>query len=254
MQRYFVDPASFAGAIVRITGDDARHLHTVMRAKAGDAVIVSDGQGREAEARIVSVDRQSVEAELGPIRSCAAEPGIEVWIAQGLPKGDKMEMVIQKGTEAGAAGFVPFVSERTIVRYDERKEAKRVERWAKIAKEAAEQAQRGRIPRVEAVAEWQRVLGMCAEADAAFVCYEREEASPFRPLLRQLRENRREPERPLRVMLVIGPEGGFAEREIAEAESAGCRPVSLGRRILRTETAALVALSCMMYEFGEMGG
>lgn len=254
MQRYFVDPEMFCGSTALISGDDARHLQTVMRAKAGDMVIVSDGRGREAEARIFAFGSNGVEVELGPVRVCAAEPCVEVWIAQGLPKGDKMEIVIQKGTEAGAAGFVPFVSERTVVRYDDRKEAKRNGRWAKIAKEAAEQAQRGRIPPVMPVSDWRGVLEFCKRADAAFICYEREGELKFRQLLKELFGRGREPGRILRLALVVGPEGGFAEREIAEAEAAGLVPVSLGRRVLRTETAALVALSCIMYESGEMGG
>lgn len=254
MQRYFVEPGSLGGATVRISGDDARHLHTVMRAKAGDTVIVADGEGREAEARIITVDRRYVEAELGPIRRSTAEPGIEIWIAQGLPKGDKMDTVIQKGTEIGAAGFVPFVSERTVVRYDNRKEAKRSERWARIAKEAAEQAHRGRIPPVEPVADWHALLARCGQADAAFICYEGEKAMRFRHLLQEVFSRRQGADRPVRMMLIVGPEGGFSPREIAEAEQAGCRPISLGRRVLRTETAALVALSCVLYEYGEIGG
>jgi 16S rRNA (uracil1498-N3)-methyltransferase len=251
MQRYFVPVESYKQEQLAITGDDAHHLANVMRAKPGETVIISDGDGREALAKLVTVDKAEVTAEVSERRNSISEPMVRVVIAQALPKGDKLEMVIQKGTEIGAFRFIPFVSERTIVQYDAKKEAKRMDRWSKIAKEAAEQAHRGRVPVIESVISWRELLKKAMEADASYFCYEKESALQLRSMLSKLRLERGEQ---AEIMLIIGPEGGFTEKEAREAEEAGCVPVSLGRRILRTETASLVGLSAILYEYGEIGG
>ncbi len=256
MQRYFIPKEHFLDTTVRVTGDDAHHLTHVMRARIGDRIICSDGSGREAIAQVTEMDKGMVVASIIEHVEPANEPRIDVWIAQSLPKGDKMDAVIQKCTEIGAARFIPFVSERTVVRYDAKKEEKRVERWHKIAKEAAEQAHRSRIPVVEAPFDWERLLHIASWADAAFILYEKENGLMFRDALRGLFDDAAPGGRTAKrnVLIVIGPEGGFSEREIKEAEEAGLKPVSLGKRILRTETAAMVGLTCILYEFGEMGG
>jgi len=257
MQRYFVAQENFGTNSVQIQGDDAFHIQNVMRAKLGDHIIVANGIGQETIAEIVVLSKGAVEASYLELTSSAGEARVEVWVAQALPKGDKMETVIQKGTEIGANRFIPFTSERTIVQYDAKKEAKRVERWARIAKEAAEQAHRGRIPSIEPVATWRELLAMVPHATVAFICYEKENAQQFRKLLqavlsKDLASNCNH--KPVQIMLIVGPEGGLTEGEIREAEEAGCRTISLGRRILRTETAAMVGLSCILYESGEIGG
>ena len=248
MQRYFVPKDQFTLSTVKILGDDAHHLNRVLRARPKDRIIACDGEGREVLAEIVELGKNGVAARIIEELPANREPCVQVWIAQSLPKGDKMETVIQKGTEIGASRFIPFVSERTIVQYDSHKENKRLERWRKIAKEAAEQANRSRIPLVEPPHSWQQLLKLVSSADAALFCYEKEEKTMLKNALRE----------PLRtpkvILLMIGPEGGFTEKEADDARAAGCRPVSLGRRILRTETAALVGLAGILYEFGEMGG
>jgi len=172
-----------------------------------------------------------------------------------LPKGDKMDSVVQKCTEIGADRFIPYTSERSIVQYAADKAARRCERWRKIAKEAAEQAHRNRIPAVDEPVSWERILQLAGAADLALICYEKENALELRRLLAErLGRERRETERQPTVLLIVGPEGGFTPQEIAQAEAAGIKPVSLGRRILRTETAAMVGLTCILYESGEMGG
>lgn len=255
MQRYFVPPAAIQGRTVILEGDDAFHLAKVMRMRPGDKFIVCDGTGREAEAVLTDVTPARAAAEMETPRPSAGEPAWTVVIAQSLPKGDKMELVIQKGTELGAAGFVPFRSERAIVRYDGKQEAKRLERWRKIVKEAAEQAHRGRLPDVAEVTSWQQLLASFGEYDDVYFCYEKQGGEPSAGLRTRIRETMsRKPKERLKLLVVVGPEGGFTEQEAAEAEAAGARPAGLGARILRTETAALAALSCLMYESGEMGG
>jgi len=253
MQRYFVPPEQLRADTVFLEGDDAHHLQRVMRAEVGDQFICSNGLDREVQARITELAKGVVTAQIVKELPMNAEPAVQVWVAQSLPKGDKMELVIQKGTEIGAARFLPFLSERTVVQYDARKEARRTERWQKIAKEAAEQAHRNCVPQVEAVLAWKELLQLAGEVDAAWICYEKEDGQQLRPAIRQaLAAGKLEPGR--RVLLAVGPEGGFTPQEIAAAEAAGFASVSLGARILRTETAAMVGLTCLFYETGEMGG
>jgi 16S rRNA (uracil1498-N3)-methyltransferase len=247
MQRYFIPKEQFFDHTVHITGDDVHHLSKVMRAVAGDTVICSNGANREAIVEITELHKDKIIAAIIEELPMNNEPKTEVWVAQSLPKADKLETVIQKCTEIGAARIIPFVSERTVVQYDQKKEVKRHDRWCKIAKEASEQAHRNRVPAVDLPFTWKQLLQLLPDLQLVLICYEKEDAQTFRTLL--------EKHKPLdKVMIVIGPEGGFTPQEVAQAEAAGCQSVSLGRRILRTETAAMVALSCILYETGEMGG
>lgn len=255
MQRYFLPLEQFHATTqtVTIEGDDAHHLGRVMRAEVGDKVICSNGMDREVLVRITHLDKGAVTAEIVEELAMDAEAAVDVWIAQSLPKGDKMELIIQKGTEIGAARFLPFLSERTIVQYDAKKEAKRTERWQKIAKEAAEQAHRNRVPQIESVYSWKQLLQRAKEADVAWICYEKEDGQQLKPAIQAaLAAGQVGPGK--QVLIAVGPEGGFTEQEIKQAEEAGFRSVSLGNRILRTETAAMVGLTCLFYETGEMGG
>ncbi|WP_166238375.1 16S rRNA (uracil(1498)-N(3))-methyltransferase [Paenibacillus turpanensis] len=249
MQRYFVNPEQIQEGRVVITGDDAHHIIRVMRGKPGQTFIVCDGSGTDVLAELTELHKDSVTANIVETIPYNREPKVNVWIFQGLPKGDKLETVIQKGTELGAARFIPFQSARTVVQIDERKEGKKVERWGKIAKEAAEQAHRSRIPVVEAPLGWKAALKEAASADAAMICFEHEQGLGLRELLQGLDWGS-----VATIAVLIGPEGGFTDAEVEEAAAAGCRPITLGKRILRTETAALAALSCIHYETGEMGG
>lgn len=253
MQRYFVPPDRMGAGTVTLQGEDARHLATVMRAKPGDAFVACDGSGREALAKIVSIDKEKVEARIEEEREAVSEMKWRVTVAQSLPKGDKLETVIQKGTEAGAAAFVPFLSLRTVVQYDERKEAKRIDRWRKIAKEAAEQSHRAVVPEVLPVQSWKQLVGTFKDYDLVLLCYEEEgrAGTGLRPALEAFRaKGAADP----RLLVVVGPEGGFDGKEAEAATAAGALAVGLGTRILRTETAALYALACMAYASGELGG
>lgn len=250
MQSYFVAKEQFIDNKVYIKGSDAFHLVRVMRAHVGDQVICSNGTDREVLCTLTHIDKDEVIAVVVEERLMVNEARLEVWIAQSLPKGDKLETVIQKCTEIGAARIIPFISARTIVQYDDKKAAKLLDRWVKIAKEAAEQAHRNRIPPVFAPYSWQQVLQLASEVDLAMVCYEKESRLYLREVLTDTLMHH---PIPLKVLLMIGPEGGFTEQEIAEAEAAGYRSISLGPRIMRTETAALVGLTCILYASGEMG-
>lgn len=252
MQRYFVAPEQFSGDSVTIDGEDARHIAKVMRGKEGDKLIVSDGSSREALVEIAHIAIGEVTARIVESLAMTQEPRVKITVAQSLPKGDKMETVIQKCTEIGAASFQPFLSDRTIVQYDERKEGKRLERWRKICKEAAEQAHRNIIPPVAQPVSWKLLLQTFKEYDAVYFCYEKEEGLQLRSAaaskLTALKDQAE-----VKIMIVVGPEGGFTVEEAQGAELAGAVPVGLGRRILRCETAGMVAAACLLYESGEMG-
>jgi 16S rRNA (uracil1498-N3)-methyltransferase len=247
MQRYFVEPGDWQEECVSVRGQDAHHLMRVMRAKIGEPVIVCDGATREALAEVAAFGAEVVELRVTEWRTMEREPLVDVWVAQSLPKGDKFETVLQKGTEIGAVGFVPFVSERTVVQVDAKKEAKRMERWQKIVKEAAEQAHRSRLPAIAAVHSWRSLLDFAGEFELALLCYEKADSLSLKQALQAAEKSAGAHTR--RVLVVIGPEGGFTEREVAAAEAAGVRTITLGRRILRTETAAAVALSGIFYEW-----
>jgi 16S rRNA (uracil1498-N3)-methyltransferase len=252
MQRYFVPAEQFAADTVALLGDDAHHASRVMRMRVGDSFIVSDDAGREAIAKVTGIAAGRVDAAIEELIASDREPAWQITIAQSLPKGDKMELIIQKGTEIGAYAFIPFESERMIVQYDAKKEAKRLERWEKIAKEAAEQAHRSRIPGIAKPLSWKQLVGSIGEYDLVLFCYEEEGRSGsagLRGAAAPLAARR-----DLRVLVIVGPEGGFTEQEASEAQAAGAVLIGLGKRILRTETAGIVALTALLYESGEMGG
>lgn len=241
MQRYFIQPNQFNDQSVNIIGDDVHHITKVLRSKAGDQIICSDGLGKDA---LVKIDRIESDMIIGTVVSIikdTRESDINVIIAQALPKADKMDLIIQKGTEIGVRSFIPFTSERTIVQLNEKKEQKRIERWMKIAKEAAEQAHRSIIPDILPVINWKQLLNKIANDNIkTFIAYEQEDTKSLYEALEQNSEAKT-------ILLVIGPEGGFSEKEIETATDMGAISISLGKRILRTETAGLVGAANIIY-------
>lgn len=252
MQKYFVTPEQFTAEQVFITGTDVYHIITVMRLQQGAKIIVSDNNDREAIVELQDVDRTHVVGRIIEMRAFHGESAVQVTIAQSLPKGDKMEQIIQKCTELGAVQFIPFRSERTIVQYDAVKTVNRIKRWCKIAKEAAEQAQRSIIPTIDSVLMWQELLLQIPAYHRVLIAYEGEQEQMLRPLLQKIAAEQHEGSQ-LRIMVMIGPEGGFTAQEVQMAVQVGVRCVCLGKRILRTETAGMMACACIMYQFGEMG-
>lgn len=239
MQRYFVNPEQFADDKVIITGDDVHHITKVLRLKVGDHIICSNGLGIDALSEIIQIDSTQVLCNIVSILDKVNESNINIILAQSLPKADKMDLIIQKGTEIGISSFLPFISERTIVRLDDKKEQKRLERWQKIAKEAAEQAHRNKIPEILPVSSWKDLLAKISD-QLTLIAYEKE-AKNF---LYQTMKNNPECKN---ILLIIGPEGGFSEKEIKEAEDNGATSVSLGKTILRAETAGLVGAANIIY-------
>ncbi|MBO8171423.1 MAG: 16S rRNA (uracil(1498)-N(3))-methyltransferase [Bacillaceae bacterium] len=245
MQRYFVDPPQMGENDLTITGDDVHHIKNVMRYGEGDEIIVSNGRGRDVTARIRHVSGEVVHCDIIGELDDNRELPVQITIAQSLPKADKMELIIQKGTELGAFQFLPVISERTIVRLDGKKAAKKIDRWSRIAKEAAEQSHRSRIPQITVIHTWRELLDQADAFDTRLLAYEQEQGATLYEALQPLDEGSS-------ILLLIGPEGGFSEKEVDEALSAGFRSISLGRRILRTETASLYGLSCISYHYEQV--
>ncbi len=243
MQRYFVDHINETQAT--ITGEDVHHITRVMRMSVGDSIFCCYN-GRVAICAITEITNDTVLANVVEWVENSNELPIKVCIASGLPKGDKLEYVIQKGTELGASEFVPFVAARSIVKWDEKKGQKKVERWGKIAKEAAEQSHRVMVPNVTKPLSFRELLSFSQSYTYKVVAYEedakRGENSNLARLLSQMKNGES-------LFVVIGPEGGLTEKEVSsliENEFISC---SFGPRILRTETAPLYVLSAVSYHF-----
>lgn len=242
VQRYFVTPDAFQGDTVSFIGEDFHHMTRVLRLRAGDRVIACDGSGRDALVQIVSITSDHVVAQIVHELAHPRELSLRITLAQGLAKGEKMDVIVQKATELGAHAIVPFTSTRTIVKLDDKKERQRLARWHKIAKEAAEQAHGSRIPHIGEVVSFSQLVASGSTYDMRLLAYENEQQYPISAAMDELSATST-------VLLVIGPEGGFSEDEVQLAVQHGFTPVSLGRRILRTETASIAALAILGHRF-----
>lgn len=254
MPRFFVSPERITQADSRhvvIEGDDAHHIARVLRLRPGNHVVVADGAGLEYPGTIDTVDRTAVRIHLDEPRISQGEPTQRITLFQGLPKSDKMDWVVQKAAEIGVTTVVPVTMERSVVSLSPAKAAGRVARWERIAESAAQQAARGRVPRIDEPVTLQAALRTWQETTTdglLIVPWEEEEAVGLRSLLQKVRPV------PAEIGIVIGPEGGLTEAEIALVRSAGGRACTLGPRILRTETAGPVVAALILYDLGEMGG
>lgn len=241
MIRLFLPPEQIVGETACLRDNDHLHLTRVLRARPGEKVLLLDGQGNAFQARLVSVEKHETTAHIESVVEMPPEPPIFLTVGQALGKGDKFEQVIQHGTEAGASGFVPVRAERSVVDIPSAKVADRVTRWRQIAKGAAEQSGRSRIADVSAPQTVQELLRTTANDTQALMLHTDETTVS----LRRTMEAWSVP--PKRLLLLVGPEGGWSPAETAQARSAGAWLVGLGPRILRTETAALVAISQILY-------
>lgn len=247
LQRYFVRPEQIDEDQVTISGDDAHHMVRVMRSKPGDTVVICDNSGKEFTVRLVEVGGGTVRGHIVSVQKAESEPLLRITLAQSLLKGDKLEWVVQKGTEMGVHAFYPFRSKRSVVKLNGAKAEKRRDRWKKVGKEAAEQSHRARVPEISVPIDWEDLLRLIASFDVAIIPYEREHTQSLSGLWQTLPQVET-------CLIIIGPEGGFDEVEVDAARQAGAHPVHLGPRILRAETAALTTIACTMWACGEMEG
>ncbi len=240
MTRFFVDPDVFDRDTIVLSGENAQHAK-VLRLKEGEIVLVCDGQGQECVCR-VSQTAPEIVLSVEDRRSSVSEPVVDVSVYVAFPKADKLEHVIQKATELGAREIIAFPSSRCVSRPDEKSLKKKLERWQKIALSAAQQSGRGRIPQVLVLNSFSAALSRAAQSDRALLFYENEDAYTLKMALEGSYRT---------VSLMVGPEGGLEEAEVSQAQEAGLKICSLGKRILRCETAPLCALSAVMYDAGE---
>jgi len=244
VRRFFVPPGTVAGREVVLPPELARRLAKVLRLQRGDRVILADGGGRDYEVELKEVSARAASAFVVGERPSPAEPSLELVLYQSLVRPQRFELVLEKGTEIGVSRFVPLLSGRAQVKVHPGPQ--RAQRWRRIVSEAAEQCGRGRVPAVDPTQPFEEAVR--SAPGLRLIPWEGERTLGLGVYLRALDE------RPATVSLIIGPEGGFAEEEVELARGAGCVPVSLGPRILRSETAGIVAAALVMHELGEMGG
>lgn len=242
MTRFFVTPEQMQTDFTVLTGENAAHAK-VLRLKCGEQVLLCDGTGNECVCTISDVAPGQISLVVNGRGLSESEAAVQVSVYMAFSKGDKLEHVIQKATELGAYEIIAFPSARCVSRPDEKSLAKKLERWQKIAASAAEQSGRGRIPQVLTLNSYKEAVERAAKADKAILFYENERATTLRMAL--------ERDRYSTVSLLTGPEGGLEEREVEDAKNIGLEICTLGRRILRCETAPLCALSAVMYASGE---
>lgn len=242
MPRFFMAGTNVLGGMAIMKGRDAEHVH-VLRMRPGEDMIICDGAGTDYKCRLVKADKEQVEAEVIEIVKCPAEPSVKVSVLCGLPKGDKTDYIIQKCVEAGAYEIKFFSSDRCVAKPD--KPEKKLERWQRIAEEAAKQSGRGIIPQVGWVGDFAGALDAAIKTDMPLFMYEKGERETLNDALGTIADIST-------VAIVTGPEGGFAEFEAKLAKIAGLHVCSMGERILRCETAPVVALTAVMYATGNL--
>ncbi|TCL36378.1 16S rRNA (uracil1498-N3)-methyltransferase [Anaerospora hongkongensis] len=229
-----------------VAGGEAHHMLRVLRLAAGDQVVVVDPVGQAAVARITQASDTEVFLSMETMLEEEREAPITIRLAQGLPKSDKMDFIVQKAVELGISEIIPMEADTSVVRYDAAKQQNRRERWQKIAAEAAKQCQRTIVPNVAAVQDLAKLLAATGGETQIIVLYEGQVPLGLKQVLREKPGND--------YLLIIGPEGGLSSREVQLAQERGAAIVTMGPRILRTETAALAAIAAVMYEHGDLGG
>lgn len=242
MARFFVSTEEMELDFLVLSGENAAHAK-VLRLKPGEQVTVCDGAGRENICTVSDVSAGQISLVVTQRLESYSEAAVEATVYMAFPKGDKLEHVIQKATELGAYEIVTFPTARCISKPDEKSISKKLDRWQKIAASAAEQSGRGRVPKVTVLSGYREALARAAEADLAILFYENERGYTLRNALTEMPYKR--------ISLMTGPEGGLEPKEVELAADAGLRICTLGKRILRCETAPLCALSAVMYDAGE---
>ena len=257
MNRFFFSKEKLIHGIILIEGEDVQHISKVLRLSEGDKIILCDGENFEYISEIKTVEKTFIKSQVLEKKECDSEPSVEITLFQGIPKGDKMDLIIQKSVEMGVHRIVPVIMKRSIVKIENEKDGKKKqERWQRIAMEAAKQSGRGRIPHILAPLSFLEALKISEKNDLRILPYEKEEAlsikKSIKGFINGLKEKTDETVFNSSVAILVGPEGGFEAKEVEKAILSGFAPVTLGKRILRTETAGFVTLASLMYEFNEM--
>lgn len=254
MYHFFVEPSQVHSEEIEILGGDVNHISHVLRMKAGEEIVVSDGYGNEYGCRLCRFTDTAVYAAILEKRRVASELSSPITLFQCLPKGDKMELIVQKAVELGVSRIVPVASKRCVVKLDAKREANKRKRWQAVAESAAKQSGRAMIPTVQSAVGFSEALLQAKEQDVCLIPYEcagelLEDGQDS--AIERTRKILSHIEKGQSIGVFIGPEGGFEKEEVEAARKMGAQPVSLGRRILRTETAGLCILSVLMFQLEE---
>lgn len=242
MPRFFIDKNDIVSAHAIITGDDAHHISKVLRMKPKEKITLCDGDGFDYEADILNIDKSSVEVRILNKTATKSEPDIDVVLFQGIPKSGKMEYIIQKCTELGINKIVPCIMDRCVVKLNKNDIKKKTQRYQSVALAAAKQSGRGKVPKIEDALSFDEALISIKQNDLYFVPYENETGFTLKDLLKKSSNAKS-------IAFIIGPEGGISEREIEKITKEEISTVTLGERILRTETAGAAVLAMIDYEF-----
>ena len=238
MPKFFVDKGQITDNLAYITGEDISHLTRVLRAEIGDEITLCDGDGTDFETVIEEISKDKVTLKILSSDTCEAEPKTEVVLFQALPKQGKMEYIIQKTTELGISKVVPVYTKRCVV-----KPTDKLSRWQKIADESVKQCKRGKIPQITPTVSFDEALKMLEQLETKIILYEGKSTNRLKDILHDKKINQ--------IGILVGPEGGFSEEEVEMAQEKGILSVTLGERILRTETAAAAVLPVIMYSQDE---
>lgn len=242
MHHFFVTPQQISGDKIRIEGGDVNHMKNVLRMKLHEKAEISDGESRTYLCEVEAYEEDVAVLHILEEMEADTEPASKLYLFQGLPKSDKMELIVQKAVELGVYQVIPVAMKRSVVRLDDKKAAKKADRWNSIAESAAKQAGRSRIPEVTMPLSYKEALKMAEELDVTLLPYELAGGMEVtREVIRQIKCGQS-------VGIFIGPEGGFEPEEVDAAVSMGAKVITLGRRILRTETAGLATLAVLMFE------
>lgn len=247
MHRFYTDKGylNHADKNVTITGEDVNHIKNVLRLKCGDEILVSDGEGTDYQCRISELNADSVVADIEDVFRNSAELPVKITLFQGMPKSDKLELIIQKAVELGVTEIVPLMTKRTVVKIEDKKAGKKLERYNMIARSAGKQSGRGVIPEVKAFMTFKEAIGYAKELDMNIIPYEDARGMEYaRQVIQEIKGKKS-------LGIFIGPEGGFAKEEVEQAMEIGAKCITLGNRILRTETAGLTVLSIIMFALDE---
>lgn len=249
MYKFFVKNNQINDNIIEIIGEDVNHIKNVLRLKVDEKIHVCEHEnGVTFVAKIINLQTDKVLVEILEEVKQTTESGISVHIFQGLPKQEKMEQIIQKATEIGVSDITPVKMERCVVKLDEKSETKKIDRWQKIAEVAAKQSKRDKIPSVHSIVNLKNIYEKIEKYDIVIVAYEEETQTNIKQALKTLDKNKQK-----NIAILVGPEGGISKEEIDFLKTiSNVKTVTLGKRILRTETAPLVLASVIMYEFNEM--
>lgn len=244
MRRFFVAPEAVQGDTVYFDAQLSHHMGTVLRLSVGEQVTVCAGEGLVYVVELEQFTKDAVQGRIVEQLEQQQDTNVQLVLYQGMPKGDKLELIIQKCTELGISEIIPVETSRSIVHLDSGKAAKKLERWQKIAQEASQQSKRIQVPTVNKYFTWKQCVAQLAQDEGlTLVLWEDEHTQSMKGFLRSL------PQPPQKINLVIGPEGGLSEEEVLELREGGAVTVSLGKRILRTETAGMAALAMLNYEY-----